>query len=1126
VVRIRLFGGVSAATDGGEPLGVGSAKSQAVLAALAVSPGSAVPVSRLVDLVWGEAAPATAEKTLQWHIARLRKGLGLDAIVRMGAAYRLDVERDAVDVARFQRYLAIGDVDAALVEWTGTPLAGLDAPGLGAIVDGLVEQWLGAVEADLSRRVDTDPQAAIGPLTEFSASYPFREGLWALLMTALYRVGRQGDALAAYRTARQHLVEQLGVEPGRRLRQLESQILDHDERLGTRQESTDPGPRRPTGTVTFGFVELDDSTRRWVTHSQKATAAMARLDRLVRSTVDGYGGYLFATGGESFGVAFHRADEAAGWAAELQIAVGSEPWPGGVDVRVRIGLHTGETEEHTTGYFGPAVHVAARIAAAGHGGQILASTVTGSLLDRADLRDLGSIRLDDYTIAEQRIFQVNEGEYPPIRMAAGRPGNLPTRMGRLIGREQELTVIGEALSQYPIVTLVGPGGIGKTRLALMAARIAARTRGWGAWLIELAGLTSSNDVPRAVADTLGVTEQPGRSLTQSIVTVLHSRPALLIIDNCEHVIDGAARLAQAIAEDCPNVRMLATSRERLHIAHEQLVVVGPLDPAGAGVELFHARALAVDLAFDLDAHRDDVEEICRRLDGIPLAIELAAARTRSLAPPELVSRLDDRLRLMTGGGRISAERHRTLGATFQWSYDLLTPPEQTMLARLSIFAGPFDLAAAENVVADAVLDVVAVDALLGDLVERSMLIAEVSPFGQRFRLLETVRQFAAEHLRERGHADRLVERHASWCLDRVTDIHRLLIGAGEIEGVARLAALWPNLRSAVDRACSTRDAALADALIRPVATEIALRGRHEIADWAERILALTPTPAEDVLVFWLIWIAERYQQNGDHAGYECLVRRHGEPDRPLVRYSRAYLFGEGEALRQCLPGAVAQLSTQGDDYMAAFIQAMAAGSLLGIGRFQEVDATISALADRYRAHGPPTLLHWTLQTLGYSASFQGRHAAADQFFDEAADVEIPDRTLSANKLLEARSAFQHGQRARAFQILRLYIDDLIETGNLIAASVVSIEFVNMMAAIDRLAEAAHMLGYLETINDFGALASKTLVADAARKVTDNAANIAKPPQPGGHHLDDRRALAYMRDVLADLGQRGIRSGHL
>jgi hypothetical protein len=200
VVRIRLFGGVSAATDGGEPLGVGSARSQAVLAVLALSPGSAVPVSRLVDHVWGEAAPATAEKTLQWHVARLRKGLGLNAIVRTGAAYRLDVERDAVDVARFQQHVAAGDVDAALLEWTGTPLAGLDVPGLAATVDGLVEQWLGAVEVDLARRIDTDPQTAIGPLTEFSASYPFREGIWALLITALYRSAAR--AMRSRRTAR------------------------------------------------------------------------------------------------------------------------------------------------------------------------------------------------------------------------------------------------------------------------------------------------------------------------------------------------------------------------------------------------------------------------------------------------------------------------------------------------------------------------------------------------------------------------------------------------------------------------------------------------------------------------------------------------------------------------------------------------------------------------------------------------------------------------------------------------------------------------------------------------------------------------------------------------------------
>ena len=254
------------------------------------------------------------------------------------------------------------------------------------------------------------------------------------------------------------------------------------------------------------------------------------------------------------------------------------------------------------------------------------------------------------------------------------------------------------------MTLVGPGGIGKTRLALAAAQRADVDVRGGAWLIELAGIGSSSEVPRAVAGVLDVKESLGRTLTESIVAALQSRRALLVLDNCEHVIDGAADLAHAIAEGCPNVRILATSREGLGLRDEQLVAVAPLDPAGPGVELFNERASAASRTFDPSASRDDVEEICRRLDGVPLAIELAAARTGSLSPADLVERLDDRLRLLTGGRRASVERHRTLRATIQWSYDLLTPPQQAMFRCLSIFAGPFDRVAAEAIVADADLD--------------------------------------------------------------------------------------------------------------------------------------------------------------------------------------------------------------------------------------------------------------------------------------------------------------------------------------------------------------------------------------------------------------------------------------
>ena len=393
MVRIGLFGGVTATDDDGEALDVGPPKCQTVLAVLALSAGSAVPVDRLVDLVWGLNPPRTADKTLQSYVVRLRKALGPPSIVRSGAAYRLDAPNGAVDVGRFRQLLDGGDIAAALMEWTATPLAGLAAPGLAPVVDGLVERWLGALETDLERRVDIDPQGAVGALTQLTAEYPFREGLWVLLMTALYRAGRQADALTAFQQVRRNLVEQLGVEPGSRLRDLETRILEQDEQLGGPGSiaGTTRVPR-PTGTVTFGVCEVVESLQLWVTHRTKMATAMARLDELVRALVDRHGGYLFAAAGESFKAAFQRAGDAAAWATQVQLDASREPWPGGIELRLRIGLHTGETEETANSYFGPAVNSATGIAGTGHGGQTVMSGVTSALLEERDLRELGSYR--------------------------------------------------------------------------------------------------------------------------------------------------------------------------------------------------------------------------------------------------------------------------------------------------------------------------------------------------------------------------------------------------------------------------------------------------------------------------------------------------------------------------------------------------------------------------------------------------------------------------------------------------------------------------------------------------------------------------------------------------------------
>ena len=950
MVHIHLFGGVSAATDDGEPLAVGSARTQTVLAVLALSAGSVVPVTRLVDLVWDDRPPPSAQKALQWHVARLRGSLGAEAILRRGAAYQLALAPDAVDVSRFERHLAAGDVGAALREWTGVPLAGLTAPGLTATVAGLTERYLTAVETDIERRLEADPREVIGQLTELRARYPFREGLAALLMTALYRVGRQADALATFQQARRDLDEELGVAPGPRLRELQRLVLDHDERL------------RP---------------------SQPVTA----LD----------------------------------------------------------------------------------------------------------------------------VLPLDDGEGPSVRAADGRSGNLPRRMGRLIGRGEDVSYIADALGRWPVLTLVGTGGIGKTRLALAAAGVVAGHRCCGAWVVELAEISTPDDVPRAVADVLGVVEHQGRTLTQSIVTVLRSRSAVLVMDNCEHVITGAAALIQTVAEACPTVQVIATSREGLGTRDEHRYTVEPLAPAGAGAELFSERARAVDRHFDPEVHRPDIEEICRRLDGIPLAIELASARISSLAPSDIVARLDDPLRLLTGGQRTAAERHRTLRATMQWSYDLLTPEEQALLERLSVFAGPFDLAAAETVAAGGAGATRVAD-LLGGLVERSLVVAESGPFHRCFRLLETVRLFAAEYLREHGQADRVVADHALWCTAEVARIHRLLTGPGEIEGVARLGELWPNLRFAVDSACTTGDWESAHALVVPVATEIALRGRHEIGDWSERILALTPPEQAERRALWLFWTAELYTQNGDEAASVRLVQEHRDLDHPVARYALAYLTKDATTLRQCVPEAVSWLRQEDETYLAAFLELMSAGALLGIGCFTEVDESVSALADRYRGSGPPTLLHMALQTLGYSALFQGRSDAAGQFFDESARVAIPDRTLSANKLIEARAEFRRGQRTQAFGTLRAYIDGLLETDDVVAASVVAIEFINMVTSVGRFAEGARLLGFLQE-TEFGALAARSVVAEAVAVMAEAGHPTGSPSAPD---LDDRQALEYMRAVVDEL----------
>ncbi|HEV7762537.1 MAG TPA: hypothetical protein VGO78_26190, partial [Acidimicrobiales bacterium] len=513
----------------------------------------------------------------------------------------------------------------------------------------------------------------------------------------------------------------------------------------------------------------------------------------------------------------------------------------------------------------------------------------------------------------------------------------------------------------------------------------------------------------------------------------------------------------------------------------------------------------------------------------------AAARTTSLSPADLVARLDDRLRLLTGGRRNSVERHRTMRATILWSYDLLTRPEQVLFQRLSIFAGPFDLDAASIVAGDAVLTADAalasvdsadtvdrfdVDDLLGGLVERSMLVVESGPFGRRFRLLETMRQFGAEHLSGSGDTDLVAERHARWCLDRVSRIGELLAGPGEIEGVARLGELWPNLRAAVDWACATGDPALARALIRPIAAEIYLRSQSEIGVWAERMLAVTPSDDEDLVTFGLAWAARRYMRTMDRSGYERLVERYGEPDHPMIRYARAFLHSDYDEMLRWAPLAVAELRRQGDDHLADRFEIAGLGmTLLLTRRFEEHDALLSGSLERHRAQGSPTGVNWALTYLGTSASAQGRDDRAWPLFDEAAGIALPPRTTTFTNPVEARAALRRGDRSRAFATLRAYVDDLLEQDNMFMAKIACAEFVTMMSKVECWPAAARMLDYLESNGTFGdspvlrtgvAHAAEAIAAHLEAHPADPAADAAVPEH------DDRQALTYMRTTLDEL----------
>jgi predicted ATPase/class 3 adenylate cyclase len=596
--------------------------------------------------------------------------------------------------------------------------------------------------------------------------------------------------------------------------------------MATQVESGPPASARPTGTVTFLFSDIEGSTQRWNRDRAAMQDAVRRHDALMRTAITKHNGYIFKTIGDAFCAAFARPEDAVAAIVDAQRALGAEDFSGIDELRARAAVHTGTADERDGDYFGPALNRVARLLAIGHGGQVLVSGITtelveGALPAQASLRDLGAHRLKDLARPEQ-VYQLIAPDlvvdFPPLRSLQILPNNLPPQLSTFVGREAEIGAIIALIEQHRLVTLVGSGGVGKTRLSLQVAANLLDGFGDGVWFIELAPLASGDYIPSTVALALGLTLAPEGDPVENLVRALKGKHALLVLDNCEHLVEDAARVISAILQGAPKVKVLASSRQGLGVVGEATYHVPSLDlpskddahPSAIdvlryeSVALFAERAQAASATFSLtDQNAPIVADICRRLDGIPLAIELAAARVKMLSPKQLSERLDERFRVLTGGSRDVLPRQQTLRALIDWSHDLLDERERELFRRLGIFVNGFTLEGAVAVGSGAELDELDVFDVLASLVDKSLVLAEPHGDALRYRLLESTRAYALEKLGDASERDLSAGRHLRDLRDRFAELWAWR------ERTARSADLDAMLRTELEDVRFALDGALA-----------------------------------------------------------------------------------------------------------------------------------------------------------------------------------------------------------------------------------------------------------------------------------------------------------------------------
>jgi predicted ATPase/class 3 adenylate cyclase len=814
----------------------------------------------------------------------------------------------------------------------------------------------------------------------------------------------------------------------------------------------------PTGTVTFLFTDIEGSTRLWDEHPAEMGEALAEHDQIVRTAIESNGGYVFATGGDGFAAAFPRVGDAVRAAVGAQAALEMVVWPEQVALRVRMGLHTGEAEEHDGDYVGSAVNRAARLMSLAHGGQVVVSEATAdvaadALPEEVTLDDLGEHVLRDLSRRE-RVFQVSApglaSGFAPLRSPDVLPGNLPLQPTSFVGRDDDVHEVAKALGSVRLVTLIGVGGVGKTRLGLQVAAELLPTFPDGAWFCELAAAGDVDTLAQVVASTVGAAQRAGRSLAQSVVEFLVPRRLLLVLDNCEHLLDASGQLAAAVLASCPGVRLLATSREALAVAGEQMWPVrslrlpAPGDPlreaaADGAVRLFCERAASAQPGFEIsDGNAGAVAEVCRRLDGIPLAIELAAARVTVMTPAEIAALLDERFRLLTGGRRTAVERHQTLRATVDWSYSLLSETEREVFDRLAVFSRGFTMAAARAVVTGGGVESWDIVDAVGGLVAKSMVVAEASGDATRYQLLETLRQYGRERLDEEGTTDDWRRRHALHFADFAVDLWRDLWSPDELVWRERLMADLDNLRAAVVWGLDSGDEADEQSAVRIVAWlawQAATRTTG-VGEWAERAIGATARSSPGLRSAVLGAAAHGALLRGDLDACEryalAAVEEGYPPDDPaaslaaLALGARLMYVQRRDDAAACIDAAETALSGRGDDVSLLALQiARVSLALFGDDEDEEIAQARRAMALAERI-GSPTGLAGASYCLGWALRHRSPEdalAAFDRCVAYAVGwVAAPNALMFGARIAAARGD-ANGAKARLRQAIAFSVRD-------------------------------------------------------------------------------------------------------